>query len=180
MNTATQPKAPGLSVHLAAPASHGHLLGSLSMHLSLVVAASLSLIGPALLPDDDLAKEVSKFQGTWVMASGEKDGAKIDDELVKKNKIVWKGKKVELESPHQSKETIKATTVVDVTKNPKQMDWVRENGPDAGKTMYAIYEWIDPDLYRICFASAGKDRPKGFATKPGSGRFLHVWKRVKE
>jgi len=150
------------------------------MHLSLLVLACLGVSGPAPMLDDDSAKELNKLQGTWIMVTGEKDGEKIADEHIKKNKLVYKGKKVELESPHQSKETIKATTVIDVTKNPKQMDWVRDTGPDAGKTMYAIYEWIDPDQYRVCFAVAGKDRPKEFATKAGSGRYLHVWKRVKE
>lgn len=44
------------------------------------------------------------------------------------------------------------------------MEWVRETGPDAGKTMFAIYEWIDDDHYRVCVAQAGKERPKEFAT----------------
>jgi uncharacterized protein (TIGR03067 family) len=60
------------------------------------------------------------------------------------------------------------------------MDWTRSNGPDAGKTMLAIYEFINDDEYRICFAPAGKERPKEFSTKAGSGHFLHTWKRLKK
>ena len=150
------------------------------MYLTLMMLACLTASNPVTLTDAPSDKELAKFQGTWVMVSGEKDGAKIADDLVKRNKIVWNGKKADLDSPHQSKEKIKLTVALDVTKKPKQMDWVRDTGPDTGKTMYAIYEWIDPDQYRICFAPAGKDRPKEFATKPGSGLYLHVWKRVKE
>ena len=114
------------------------------------------------------------------MVSGEKEGEKLPDATVKQNKIVWKEKKVEVTSPHQSNELIKAAAKVDASKNPKEMEWIRETGPDAGKTMYAIYEWIDGDQYRVCFAPAGKDRPKEFSTKAGSGQMMHVWKRVKE
>jgi uncharacterized protein (TIGR03067 family) len=149
------------------------------MRTGLILALCLGLAAPAGARDDDASKELLKLEGVWVMVSGEKDGEKIADEHVQKNKITWKGKQVELESPHQSKEKIKATCTLDVSKTPKEMVWVREVGPDAGKPMYAIYEWIDPDQYRICFAPAGKDRPKEFATKTGSGHFLHVWKRVK-
>lgn len=147
---------------------------------ALVLIASIMTNHLHPFPDDQASKELSKFQGAWVMVAGEKDGERIADDLVKKNKIVWNGKKAELDSPHQSKEKLKVTIALDPTKKPKQMDWVRDTGPDTGKTMYAIYEWIDPDQYRVCFAPAGKDRPKEFATKPGSGHFLHVWKRVKE
>jgi hypothetical protein len=30
------------------------------------------------------------------------------------------------------------------------------------------------------FDPSGKERPTTFATKPGSGHILHVWKRAKE
>ena len=44
--------------------------------------------------------------------------------------------------------------------------------------MHAIYEFVGEDRYRICFAPPGKYRPTGFATRPGSGHLLHVWKRA--
>jgi hypothetical protein len=45
--------------------------------------------------------------------------------------------------------------------------------------MHAIYEFIDADQYGVRFAPPGKERPKGFATRPGSGHALHVRKRAK-
>ncbi|CAN5152224.1 hypothetical protein BH10PLA2_BH10PLA2_26140 [soil metagenome] len=149
------------------------------MRTGLVFLAALLVAGPALGRDDDSAKELKKLEGVWIMVSGEKEGEKLADEVVKKNNITWKGKKIETISPHQSDEVIKATTKVDPAKSPKEMEWVRDSGPDSGKTMYAIYEWIDGDQYRVCFALGGKERPKEFATKAGSGHLLHVWKRVK-
>jgi uncharacterized protein (TIGR03067 family) len=129
--------------------------------------------------DDEAKKELKKFEGTWVMVSGERDGEKIADEHVQKSKITWKGGEAEVLTPHQSKDVIKGTVTIDPTKKPKEMDWKRSTGPDAGKTMRAIYEFMGDDQYRVCFAPGDKDRPKEFSTKPGSGHTLHVWKRVK-
>jgi len=146
----------------------------------LLLLATVGLLVAADAKDDMTKKELDKFQGTWVLVSGEKDGQKIADDDVKKSKLTWKGKECAVETPHQSKETIKATAKLDPSKSPKEMDWERSAGPGVGKPMQAIYEFTGDDQYRICFAPAGKDRPKEFATKAGSGHILHVWKRVKE
>jgi hypothetical protein len=37
-------------------------------------------------------KELQKFQGTWVMVSGERDGKKVADQGVKQSKIVYEDK----------------------------------------------------------------------------------------
>ena len=145
----------------------------------LLIPVAIALVGAEANQDQD-QKELKKLEGTWVMVSGERDGAKIADEHVKKSKITWKGTVVIVETPHQSKEPIKGSVGgFDTTKKPAEMEWVRTNGPDAGKKMLAIYEFLDDDQYRICFAPAGKARPKEFSTKTGSGHLLHVWKRVK-
>ncbi len=151
------------------------------MHRYAVAAVALLAAGLLLAADkdEDAKKDLKKLEGTWVMVSGEKDGEKVADENVKASKITWKGAEATIETPHQSKEPFKATTTLDPTKKPKEMDWVRSTGPDAGKPMHAIYEFIDEDTYRVCFAPAGKDRPKEFATKAGTGHMLHVWKRMK-
>lgn len=149
----------------------------------MVAFALLALTNLAFAADaqDGVAdKEFKKLQGTWVMVSGEQDGAKIADEHIKKSKITWKGKEVFVDTPHQSKETIRGTVKIDPTRQPREMEWTRSAGPGEGKTMRAIYEFIDDDHYRVCFAPPEKVRPKEFSTKPGSGHMLHVWKRMKD
>jgi uncharacterized protein (TIGR03067 family) len=141
------------------------------------IAASLS----AAADDSEAAKkELKRFEGAWVPASGEKGGAKLADEDVKKGRITWTGKEVRLLTPHQSKEEIKGTVTLDPTTKPKRMDWVRSQGPHKGEAMQGIYEFVGEDSYRVCFAPPGKERPKEFRTKPGSGHTLHVWKRAKD
>lgn len=130
--------------------------------------------------DEAIQKELKKFEGTWVMVSGEKEGQKIADEHVKKSKISWKGKECIVITPHQSEEAIKGTVTLDPSKSPKEMNWTRSVGPNAGKGFHAIYEFIGDDEYRVCFAPPGKDRPKEFKTKAATGQMMHHWKRVKE
>jgi uncharacterized protein (TIGR03067 family) len=125
--------------------------------------------------------ELKKFQGTWVMISGEMDGRKVDDAHVKQSRITFVGDKMEVIVPHQHKDTIFATVVkLDTTKNPKEMQWVRSSGPHAGITMTAIYEFEGPDKVKFCFDPAGSAAPKTFATDKGSGHIFQTWKRVKQ
>ena len=77
--------------------------------------------------------ELNKFQGTWILVFGERDGKKIADEDVSKNKIIYQGNQGQLTSPHQSKETIIFEIVkIDPTKSPKEFTLVRKTGPNAG------------------------------------------------
>lgn len=125
--------------------------------------------------------ELQRFQGTWMMISAEMDGKKVHDAHVKQSRITFVGDKVELIAPHQHKDTIVASVVkLDYTKNPKEMQWVRTAGPNAGKTMIAIYEFEGPDQYKICFDPASLAVPKEFGTKAGSGHIWHTWKRAKQ
>src|SRR5206468_7845297 len=67
------------------------------------------------------------------------------------------------------------TIKLDATKKPKQMDATSTEE----KVMLGIYK-LDGDRYKVCFAPTGKPRPSEFASKPGSGNLLQVWKRKKE
>ena len=129
----------------------------------------------------DAQKELQKFQGAWVLVSGEMDGKKVADEHVKKSKIKYDGTKVELVLPNQSSETILSDIVkIDTTKNPNEVHKLRRNGLHAGKTVVAIYEFEGDDQYKIAFDPAGKTTLKEFGTREGTGHVWNTWKRVKQ
>jgi uncharacterized protein (TIGR03067 family) len=130
--------------------------------------------------DKATSDELKKFQGTWMMVSGEADGTAVPEEHVKQNKITFVDNKVEIFSPHQNKEVMVSKVLkIDTTKTPHELQWSRETGPKAGIIMKAIYEFEGPDKYKVCFDPAGKSVPKAFSTKKGSGHYWHVWKRSK-
>jgi uncharacterized protein (TIGR03067 family) len=150
------------------------------MRAMLALVALAAVVTAAKAEDEKAAKERKKLAGTWVLVSGEVDGKAVADEHVKQSTITHAEGGLTLTTPHQSKDPIKAKiTRLDPANKPAEMEWVRDSGPGAGKTMLAIYEWVGEDSYRICFDPSGKGRPKEFKTKPGSGHILHVWKRSK-
>ncbi len=125
-------------------------------------------------------KELQKLQGTWVMVSGELGGKKAADEHVRQSKIVYEGNKLQIMVPNQTGETIIAEVVkIDPTKNPKEMHFIRKNGPNAGKILIGIYEFEGDDQYKFAFDPTGAMTLKDFSTKEGTGHVRNTWKRVK-
>ena len=142
---------------------------------------SVWIMAAAQAQQQSVDAELQKFQGIWVMISGEMDGKKVHETHVKNSRIAFVGDKVEVITPHQHRDPIIVSVVkLDLTKNPKEMHWVHTAGPKAGKTMIAIYEFEGPDQYKICFDPADGSVLKEFGTKEGSGHIWHTWKRAEQ
>ncbi len=130
--------------------------------------------------ETDHQKEINKLQGAWVMIVGEHDGKQLSGDHIGRSKITYEGTKGTLVVPQQHNETIIFDIVkIDPATNPKQMHFVRRNGPSAGKTVIGIYEFDGNDQYRFAFDPTGTATVKEFSTKEGSGHIRHNWKRAK-
>jgi uncharacterized protein (TIGR03067 family) len=124
---------------------------------------------------DDLAKlaEMKKFEGTWQLVSAETDGKKAPEEQVKQIRVVIaNGKHSVFFGDNKVVDGIPFN--IDSATTPKS---VTDTLPD-GMTIKGIYE-LDGDSLKSCVAAAGKDRPKEFTGKAGSGQTLRMFKRVK-
>jgi len=117
--------------------------------------------------------EMAKLQGTWNIVALEVDGAKMAENMLKGAKIVVEGNNFTSISMGA---TYQGTMKVDVASTPKSFDLMFTEGPEKGNTSRAIYE-LDGDTWKICLTLGGKDRPKEFATKAGSGLALETLKR---
>ena len=141
------------------------------------------LVGFLIAADDpkDAAakKDLAKLQGTWVLVSAERDGKKLPKDEVKKTKIRFKGDTFVFPDASGIGTSQKGIIKVDPSKTPKWMDSKATNDTAKGELSLGIYE-IAGDDYKVCFAPPGKDRPKRFSSKPGSGHILQVWKRAKK
>ena len=154
-----------------------------ALTLPFVVLAIAGLFAAAVAEAKDNKvdqQELKRFQGTWVLVSGEMQGKKVAAEAIEASRMTYSGHTVTLNTPHQSAQPITSKVKqLDPKKAPREMEWVRSAGPGAGRTMQAIYEFDGMDTYKICFDPAGKGRPKEFATTSGGCKILHVWKRAK-
>jgi uncharacterized protein (TIGR03067 family) len=144
-----------------------------------VVTLPLSLQGRGArslkLQDKVLAKGLKELQGSWEMVSKERNGEKQE---VKKSIVTFR--KDRFETVADGKPMESGTISVNPDKKPKTYDvTITGDFKEKGQTYHGIYE-IDGDTLRTCVnTNAGKERPKEFASKPGRGHLLIVWKRVK-
>ncbi len=146
------------------------------------VRALLAVLAAALLvgadgPADAGKKDRERMQGDWVAASQVIDGKKVGDDEAQ---IIFRTVKDDTYTVFALDKPIgKGTFTIDAAKKPKAID-ARPAGADKdAPPLLGIYE-IDGDTWRVCFAGAGKDRPKDFECKAGSGHTLTVWKREKK
>jgi uncharacterized protein (TIGR03067 family) len=127
---------------------------------------------------EDAKSELEKLQGTWHLVSGVRDGKKFTDEEVKNSKLIVKGNRFRI--PKSDVGTSQeGTFTIDPSKKPKETDSTSDSGPDKGKIWKGIYT-LEGDIHKVCFAPPGKERPKTFSSKAGSGIILQVWKREKK
>src|SRR5260370_31254951 len=127
--------------------------------------AFLVLVAGLLIAADAPNDDAKKLEGTWVLTAGENDGKKMSDDALKGAKLTIEGDK---HTVKVGDATYKGTHKLDPTKKPKTIDITDTDGPFKDKTVLAIYE-LDGDDFKICYSQPGKDRPKDFHAKEGTG-----------
>jgi uncharacterized protein (TIGR03067 family) len=117
-----------------------------------------------------------KLIGTWTFVSGEKNGAKIDAEGLKKGSVVFAKDKLTLKSP-DGDFIMKYT--IDTKKAPAEISLEITEGPQGqGAKATGIISLKDDEL-KLAYPAMGGDTPKEFASKEGSGVNYFVLKRKK-
>jgi uncharacterized protein (TIGR03067 family) len=126
--------------------------------------------------DISLEQEIAKFQGIWKQTGYERDGVRepIDDEKDWDSRSTFIGTTFIVRIADGSI-PIQGTFKLDLTRNPKAIDYTDTHGADAGKTFLAIYS-LEGDNLIFCAARDGQSRPTEFKTK--LGEVLRVLQRV--
>jgi uncharacterized protein (TIGR03067 family) len=143
--------------------------------IPLTVVVSL-LIAAEQPKEGDAKKELEKFQGRWTTISRVDDGKEATEEEAKNHVITIKGDLVTV--LNKDKEVATFRLKVDPSKNPAEHELTYESGPNKGQTLKGIYKF-EGDTLTACRAGVGKERPKEFESKHGSGVTLFVQKREK-
>ena len=124
---------------------------------------------------EETNKELEKFRGTWKYVSLEANGMKLPPEAFQGAKLILDGNKFTSIDPMA---TYRGTFTVTVKSTPKTLDVIFSEGPEKGRSFKGIYK-LEGDIYTVCMALPGGERPKEFVSKPGSGHVLEVLKREK-
>lgn len=139
-----------------------------------VVGTAICFLLAADDPADQVKNDMARLEGEWSMVSGEISGKAMPDAFLKGSRRVAKDGVTTVTiggTPF-----MKAKFTIDPSKKPKTIDYLMLEGLTKGKKQLGIYE-LDGDTVKFCFASPGKDRPKDFTSKEGSGHTLSVWKK---
>ncbi len=120
-------------------------------------------------------KELARLRGTWKFVALEIEGVKAQPEQFKNARMTLQGEEFTMTD---GSAVYKGTFKVDVGKDPKHLDVSFADGPEKGKTSLGIYE-VNGETWKLCLGLAGKDRPREFVSKPGSGHVLEVLQREK-
>jgi uncharacterized protein (TIGR03067 family) len=140
------------------------------------IGVAVLLVG-ADAPADAVKKDLAKFEGEWLMTSGERDGQAIPEEYLKKGRRAFKDGEVTVTLGDML--LMKARVTLDPGKTPRTIDYDVTDGFFKGKKQLGIYE-IDGDTVKFCFTNPDQDRPTDFTAKTGSGRTLSTWKKEKK
>jgi uncharacterized protein (TIGR03067 family) len=136
----------------------------------LILALTLIAADPA---HDTTKAAARKFEGTWQLVSAVTDGKPTPADVVSQIHIVIKDGKHSV----FYKDRVLAKQIPFVIDTARVPHEATDTLPD-GKQIKGIYQ-LDGDTLKSCVAQPGKERPIEFASKPGSGHTLRVFKRTK-
>jgi uncharacterized protein (TIGR03067 family) len=122
-----------------------------------------------------MTEEMRELQGTWKQIVYERDGSREPQD-----ELGWEPSVTIVDDTFtvilaDGTIVIKGTYRIDVTQQPRAIDWTDTFGADAGKTFPAIYV-VEGDRMTFCAADDGQARPTEFTTRPG--QVLRVSQRV--
>jgi|SRR6516225_1847357 uncharacterized protein (TIGR03067 family) len=147
--------------------------GIVAILLSLAVA-----VAPRTVAEENghPTKNEHTIQGTWKVVSVQEDGRAGEDDtwIIQKNKILFKRDNLVYEA---------AIYETDSKKLPWAIDFTFAAGPVKGEIIRGIY-LLEKDRLKICYVApdlpeaAKKKRPTEFASRPGSGTWLFILRRV--
>jgi uncharacterized protein (TIGR03067 family) len=135
-------------------------------------------------------RKMVNLQGNWVCVSAVVDGKPIPEETVKALKLELTGE--QYTTRNGDTVLFKGGYQLDPSRNPLEIDIIALEGAEKGQVALGIFR-LDKDTLvkegdrgfqladrlNLCYAMPpAKERPKTFASSPGSGIQFSVWKRA--
>src|SRR5947207_1535780 len=125
-----------------------------------------------------IRQDYERLSGTFSLVSGVVDGKPVPEEVRKKTVLVTDHNKFTVSTGDEAGTSARGTFTIDPTQRPKRADSLQADGPDKGKTLFGIYEIIDDNHKRACWALPGHARPTAFSSEPASSNIIHVLDRL--
>lgn len=140
----------------------------------LLLAGMLVTVSSALEAGGDkekAKKDEERILGTWSMVSGEKDGEKAPEDIVREFRLTFQ-KEGKIQVKVEGRD-LEGAYSINSAKKPKEINFSVD-----GKDLEGIYVFEKENL-KFCIGQTGA-RPQEYATEAGSMKMLFVLKREKE
>jgi len=143
----------------------------------------LSILSASLASADDgsgeaLRADRQRIQGRWQVVELTVDGRTTPAEDVRKLMVV-NGVDGSWRLLSDGSEISRGESTFDPAAGPKTIDFTPTAGAGSGERYEGIYE-LDDTTRRLCFSTAGQQRPMKFASEPGSQQILVRFERIAE
>ena len=146
----------------------------MKLRLLVMLAVGLGISGAAADEAKDAGKkELEALQGQWKLVSTTREGKDMPQDMVKALKCT-KGDKFTVARDGIAVE--EGTLKLDTTKKPREIDMALGDGKQIALGIYELSE----DTCKLCYAPPGKERPKAFGAKEGTGYPLSECQREKK
>lgn len=123
-----------------------------------------------------VSKDLKALQGTWQLDEMEVDGIKVEPAKLKGTTVTIKGN-VYVSVAGKRKQEV--TLRLDPTQDPKHLDMIFRSGPNKDKVHRGIYRILPDGRFQISRGlNPEQERPREFATWPGTSCFVATWRRA--
>jgi uncharacterized protein (TIGR03067 family) len=125
-------------------------------------------------PSND--KSLRSPDGTWKPIGAIMGGARLPTPALDAITLEISGTNYQV-TVEGEKEPDRGTSILHTNTTPARMTIVSTNGPNRGKTFFAIYEMKDDRSMRVCYDLSGTEFPKDFKAPNGTMLYLVGYRR---
>jgi uncharacterized protein (TIGR03067 family) len=146
--------------------------------LILTIATGLVVSVSSLCADDKTPasqQPAPDVKGTWLPTDGVAAGQKLPDNVLSTTKLIMTPETYTVIVGEQKED---GELKIDFAKKPATVDVRPTMGPNKGKMIPAIIE-VTGDTMKVCYNTAGPDRPKDFTSTAENKFVLMTYKRQK-
>ena len=138
----------------------------------IVSPSPLSVRVPKLITNTQLEKTM--IEGTWQLIGGEQNGQREPAEDVESSRLEIVG---DQHSVNVGDAVMKGTHTLDRSQTPMTIDSMDTVGPFENLPLKGIFK-VEDDVFTVCFAAPGAERPTEFTTTDGKAIMMHIWRRL--
>ena len=143
-----------------------------------VLSLSIALLADAPKPAAPDKAALAKLQGKWKLTGVEHGGKSAPAKDLVNQTLEVSGTKTTARDGDDIKDQTEIVAL-DAKGKPAAIDVKMTSGDDKGKMLAGIWK-LEGDKLSICVPEPGKERPKSFAAKEGTGHTLLVFEKMKK